>query len=483
MKPVFIISAGLFGCVLITSSIAERLPYLRHDEDPFKLEYEAAGEFDQLYLLDSAREAELQQDWSRALYLFKELHRMDNTNPDHLFSMARMSYLLYQGEEALEYAGKLPTGYYTRDVTLLKAGCLLQLGRYEEAVSMFQVILEQESRFLAVQRGMAEALLALQRYEEAAGVFKAMLEIDPRSLDEHPDLKSALLTPTRRGPESWAHILKVYAQSKTLSSLYSPVDAATLSFQHVDREKAIELLVKAVEENPESAVLHSRLGLFYHYLGNTDLAKLHMERAAELSPDDLDVINNRGVLAMQLGDDDQAIEFFKRAVELRPDYAEAFRNLARMYYLKEEWSDSAYAAQQSLVLDQKSLDAALLIGFSFYKQKQYTDALRYIEPVLTDHLDRPAVWFLAGISAHQLGRWPVAERYYRKGLSLMNDYVLGLNNLADLLVNNPNSDADDIREALALAERASELTQRSVTRIESTLSQVKERAAAMGISD
>lgn len=483
MKPNRYIIAVLIELALVATSFSERLPYLRHDEDPFKLEYEAAGEFDQIYLLDSAREAELKQDWSRAFYLFNELHRMDQSNPDHLFSMARMSYLQYRSDDALLYAEKLPADYHTRDVTLLKAGCLLQLGRFEEAIVLFQDIMDQDPRFIVVKRGMAEALLALQRYEEAAGIFKTMLEIDPAAIDDHPELKAVLLSAGLNGPESLAHILKVYSLSKTLSTLYSPLDAATIGFQQVDREKAIDLLIKAVEENPDSAILHSRLGLFYNYLGKKELARQHMEKAASLSPDDLDVINNRGVLAMQFGEDDQAIELFKRAVELRPDYVEAFRNLARMYYLKEEWSDSAYAAQQALILDQKNVTARLLVGFSCYKQGHFPDVLRYLEPALTDELDRPAAWFLAGISAHRLGRWPDAERYYRKGLALRDDYVLGLNNLADILVNNPKSDPDDIREARALAERASALTQHNVERIESTLNQVKERAAAMGIND
>jgi len=471
------------GLAMISAALAERLPYLRIDEDPFKLEYESADEFDLLVLLDSAREAELQQDWPRALYLFSELHRLDRANPDHLYSMARMHFMLKQCAEALDLANQLPSGYFTRDVNMLKAGSLLCLGRYEESIDLFKGVMDQEQHLLAAKRGMTEALLALNRYEEAADVIKAMLSVDPAAIDDHPELKEALLHPGSRGPERWSHILKVYAQSKTLVSLYSPVEAATISFQHVDREKAIEILLKAIEENPDSAVLYSRLGLFYNYVGKKDLARKYMDKAFEMSPDDLDVINNSGVLAMQFGEDEKAIESFKRAVSLRPDYAEAFRNLARMFYLNEEWSDSVYAAQQALIIDAKSMNAILLAAFSSYKLGDFSNVLRYLTPVLTENMDRPSAWFLAGISAHRLGRWTEAEQYYRKGLALRKDYVLGLNNLADLLANNPKSDEGDIREALALAKRASELTNHSVKRIQDTLKEIQARSAAMGIQE
>ena len=479
MKATVVIAASLICLVAINSLMAERLPYLRSDEDPFRLEYESSGNFDQYFLLASAQEMEQQRDWPRALSLYSELHRVDPTDPDHLFAMARMAYHLHRADDALAYVERLPSAYNQRDVSLLKAVSLHLLGRYTETIALLGDLLDEDPHRLSVMLAMAQVLMAEQRYEEAAHLFMSMLAIHPAVFEQYPDLKEALLSTGANGPERAAFVLKRFAQTKMLDTLFSPLDAATISFTQVDQENAIDVLLKAIEENPESAMLHARLGLFYRQMGKPELAKHHMEKASELSPNNLDVINNRGVLAMQLGDDDEAIASFKRAVELKPDYAEAFRNLARMYYLKEEWQASAYAAQQSLIVDQHSLNARLLVGFSNYKLGDHREVLRYLEPVLNDHLDRPSVWFLAGISAHRLGRVEEAARYYRKGLVLHPDYVLGLNNLADLLVNDPTSDATDLREALVLAERASELTDHRIKKIEATLQQVKERTSSM----
>jgi tetratricopeptide (TPR) repeat protein len=483
MKFFAILFASLISGAVMSPLMAERLPYLRYDEDPFRLEYESAGNFDRYFLLASAQEAERLPDWNRAFSLYQELHRVDPTNPDHLFAMARVVYQLHRAEEALIFCERLPAGYHQRDVTLLKALSLLFIGRYQEAIGLFGDLLDEDPHRLPVMLGMAEALMALHHYDEAADLFTLMLAIHPAVFDRYPDLRASLMSAGANGPERAAFVLKRYAQTKTLGTFFSPIDAATISFTQVDQESAIEMLLNAVKADPGSAMLHARLGLFYRQLGQPELARHHMDKASELSPNNLDVINNRGVLAMQLGDDDLAIASFKRATELKPDYAEAFRNLARMYYLKEEWQASSYAAQQSLIVDQDSVNARLLVGFSNYKLGDYREALRYLEPVLNNRLDRSSIWFLAGISAHRLGRIAEAGQYYRKGLMLRPDDVLGLNNLADLLVNDPNANADDLREALALAERASELTSRKVKKVETTLLQVQERSAAMGRLD
>lgn len=182
---------------------------------------------------------------------------------------------------------------------------------------------------------------------------------------------------------------------------------------------------------------------------------------------------------MYLGNETNAFMSFWRAIEVQPAYPEALRNLSRIHLQRQEWDAVVHTARESLVVDPDSYIARIMAAFGSYKLELYEDALRVLEPLLVPGGGRPTAWFMAGSSAQFLGRIRDAERYYRAGLELQDDSVLGLNNLADILLDNPGSDAAALREAVSLAEKASSLSQRRNPAVEETLHQARERVRAV----
>lgn len=102
------------------------------------------------------------------------------------------------------------------------------------------------------------------------------------------------------------------------------------SRQEVDAEKlleAIDLYRQAVEVDPDSALIYSRLAGALLYLGDIEAAGTSILRALELDPDLSEVQNTLGEYYWALGDPSAAAAF-ERAVELNPHNTDALHNLA-----------------------------------------------------------------------------------------------------------------------------------------------------------
>ena len=77
-------------------------------------------------------------------------------------------------------------------------------------------------------------------------------------------------------------------------------------------------------------------------------------------------------------------EAFLKALQLRPYYAKAHLELARCYYRSKDY-DAARAHLKRILLDTESIEyraAAEQIGHSYYKEKNYAEALKYYKMAL-----------------------------------------------------------------------------------------------------
>ncbi len=103
---------------------------------------------------------------------------------------------------------------------------------------------------------------------------------------------------------------------------------AIFAFQRGETEAAVDLLRKAIEANPESAVAANDLGSILAQMGRTTEAIPAFRRAIELVPEYPEAHNNLANLYQMTGSLEEAVASYQTALRLRPEYAEAWRNLA-----------------------------------------------------------------------------------------------------------------------------------------------------------
>lgn len=102
----------------------------------------------------------------------------------------------------------------------------------------------------------------------------------------------------------------------------------TIAHRDGKSERAIELLRRAIEINPQSAALHADLGSLYRRSGRLEEAAASLEQACLLQPDSYLAHVNLGDVFNAMGKVDEAITRYQQALQLRPPDALASFHLA-----------------------------------------------------------------------------------------------------------------------------------------------------------
>ncbi len=152
------------------------------------------------------------------------------------------------------------------------------------------------------------------------------------------------------------------------------------------------LLRDALLQNPESAIAHNNLGVYYDSLGQTDAALVEYQAAAKNGGTG-DAWFNLGVALMHSKQSVEAIDAFTHAVALRPDYVLAQLNLGALLTDAGDTKGAVDHLLKAQALDPRNVTIYLNLGIALEKGNDVTDAIRAYERALA--LD-PGNAFAAG---------------------------------------------------------------------------------------
>jgi len=132
---------------------------------------------------------------------------------------------------------------------------------------------------------------------------------------------------------------------------------------------------------------------------------------------------------------DEAISHYRQALQIKPDYADAYNNLGYTLGLQGKFDEAISCLHEALRLNPSHCEAHNNLGLAFQLQGNFDEALRH----------------------------------YRQALQSKPDWALPLNGMAWILATHPNPKMRDGTQAVALAERAAELTKHQDANILKTL--------------
>ncbi len=92
----------------------------------------------------------------------------------------------------------------------------------------------------------------------------------------------------------------------------------------------------------------------------------------------------------------RAIECFEKAIEAQPNYADAWRELGRMYFLSN-YTEAVQAEQEATRLDSTDKQAWVLLGVLYWKHKSYGQAVDALQRGLLVAPNDPALLRLLGM--------------------------------------------------------------------------------------
>ncbi len=194
--------------------------------------------------------------------------------------------------------------------------------------------------------------------------------------------------------EADAHYARAY--------LVSPDEArharhqAELAIARGEEERAIELLLSAVERDPRCAETRVALAFEYAAQGFPDEARTQFEVAANLAPGYADIRYNLGLLYAAEGRHDDALRQFRLALGLNPGYLPARRSLAGLLLRIGRPEEALREGERILRQGHASADLFVQMARACLALERDDEALDFLLRGQAQNADHAPVWYWLG---------------------------------------------------------------------------------------
>ena len=309
-----------------------------------------------------------------------------------------------------------------------------------------------------------------------------------------PATVGAALSPRRRNLAYIAVWVVVFAVMQVQTGAQVALARADRLFDDGQTEVALAHYRELVRNEPDYALAHSNLGYVMRSVGRHVEAVAVLRRAVELEPDNAEMHYNLGLALIPADQVREAVETLQQAVLLQPDYPEAHHELGQALF-SDGQTEAAIAQYRELLktepnsaLLHHSLGYALLsmerpaeavlplrravelqpnnaeahnnLGLTLILTAQFREAVEILQQAILLQAEYPEAHYNLAHALAARGEAVQAVDEFRAALRIRPDYAAALRDLALILTTGPAVDARDPAEAVRLALRAAELTER-----------------------
>ena len=308
----------------------------------------------------------------------------------------------------------------------------LQLRYWKNTRTLFEhaaAVTQNNSRALTV---LGSLLAAEGKSEEARRLYAQALSYSPDNPETHFNL-GKVLDQEGRLDEAIAEYSRSLWSRQWQDKAHILIGVA-LAKEHKYEEAAAHYQA-ALALNPASATAENNLARVLHSQGKLDEAVKHYEAALNLDPQLAQAQNNLGVLLLQQGRLAEGVPHLREAVRLMPGDAESQYNLAMALNQQANWKEAAAI-------------------FARLTPSRPND---------------PKLSYECGLALAHLGQTREAMSYYARALRLQPDFPEALDRLAWIAATDPRPELRNGTEAVNMAQRACELTERKQAQYLATL--------------
>ena len=232
----------------------------------------------------------------------------------------------------------------------------------------------------------------------------------------------------------------------------------TLTWKQCHMYKDEETLWRTTaEQNPKAYLAHTDLADMLMDKGEIEAAiqQYRMSLALRLDPE---ICHNLGNALLQAGKSDEAAVYFKKALELDPNNAVDYSDLGNMYLQKGQMNLAIQYMQKALQIAPDMPVTLYNLGNACAAEQRLDLAIRYWEKATQLQPDYPMphnnlgnAFLLEGQTARAVEQWKMALQY-------QHDLPSAQVNLAWVLATCPDPSLRDGPGAIALAQRAAQLS-------------------------
>ena len=239
------------------------------------------------------------------------------------------------------------------DVHFSLGRVLFDQKRYDEAVAVCRVAIEQRPDHAKAHNIMGAALHRLGRFEEAEIYLRRAIQINPQIQNTHAHLGAAL---TKQG---WL-------------------------------EEAITAYRVAIEQRPDHFEAHFNLGALFNALERFEEAEKHLRRAIQINPQNTDFHQELAEVLFRMGQSAQeneqpevAAEYYMRTLEIDPHYTKAIRRLAHLRSEQQRYDEALELFQRLVDINPSNAVAQENMGVVLFYLGRSDEALQRFDQALS----------------------------------------------------------------------------------------------------
>lgn len=264
---------------------------------------------------------------------------------------------------------------------------------------------------------------------------------------------------------------KLFEESVRIEPGYpeAQYDLGTVLMRQGKLDEAIVRFRNALNKSPKFAQAHSNLGTALLRKGDLAEAEKAFTIALDLQRDDAEAYYNVATAQVAQGRMVEAIANFLTALRLKPDYAAAHGNLGVAFMRTGQPDQGIQHLSDAVRLSPDDAEAHFNFGQALLETGKAALAENELKRALELNPNDPAIRGKLAVSLRRQKKFAEATAAFKRVLSERPDSAEMMNEFAWLLATAEDEKFRDGTEAVRLAERAGELTQRKVVVVLLTL--------------
>jgi tetratricopeptide (TPR) repeat protein len=219
--------------------------------------------------------------------------------------------------------------------------------------------------------------------------------------------------------------LSLIILSFLLPPFFNPPQDPTLA----QRYEAAQQLARAGKLSEAETELKAILAAQYRRLMKTYGALMNRERAldaaeaaANYQSTDSDLLVEMSMAYLEAAQFDKARDHLLKAAQLQPNNADVHRTLGKTYFALGDYEKSAKALEVAVKLGPKDFNTSFTLAITYLQQRQFTDARRVFDSMITEFGDQPQIHIAIGRAFREAGRLPEAIEEFKRAVALNSQF-------------------------------------------------------------
>jgi len=306
---------------------------------------------------------------------------------------------------------------------LVRAGMLIDEGKFEQAITLLNSLAEKDPRPAGVEAKLGKAYYSKRDYPQAITHLKAALQEKPSDGESAQLLGLAyyLSGHLQEAIPLLERVQSVLPQPDVTGSYILGV--SYMQLYQFDKSRAAFAKMFAVP--PDSASAYLALAQMMMHYDLEEKAVPELERALALDPRLPMAHFLMGEVYLYKGDVATGLAHFQKEIEINPILWIAYWRMGDAYSRIEKWDDAERALKQSIWLNETFSGPYILLGKVELKKGDAELAAGFLERGLKTDPNNVSAHYLLGQAYRELGRVAEADRQFELSRTLRGSSTPG----------------------------------------------------------